>query len=85
MARYNYGTEGMTSPDYQWSMDDLLQMESLGSQMDEINNELQRLDEAWMLADDNLDVNTCELIEPKIRELTDMLDELQAQYDRIGE
>jgi hypothetical protein len=85
MARYNYGTDYMTSPDYQWSTDDLQQMESLGNQIEAISIELQRLDEAWMLADDNLDVNACELLEPKIRELTDMLDDLQSQYDSIGE
>lgn len=85
MARYNYGTDSMTSPDYQWSMDDLLQAEILENQIEEINLELERLDDAWMQADDNLDVNTCELLEPKIRELTELLDELQAELDSLGE
>lgn len=85
MARYNYGTDYMTSPDYQWSTDDLLKAEILENQIEEINLELERLDDAWMQADDNLDVNTCELIEPKIRELTELLDELQAELDGLGE
>lgn len=84
MARYT-ATPNMTSPDYQWSIDDLERAEDLENQIEELSAELQRLDDAWMTADDALDAVTCSLIEERIRPLTELLDALQYELDRLGE
>lgn len=84
MARYSV-TPNMTSPDYQWSIDDLERAEDLECQIEELNHELERLDEAWMIADDALDSATCALLEERIRPLTELLDALQYELDHLGE
>jgi hypothetical protein len=84
MARYPV-TPDMVSPCEQWSIDDLLQMEQVQNQIDEINAELQRLDDAWIQADSDRNYPACDLIEGRIGPLTEKLDGLIAEYERIGE
>jgi chromosome segregation ATPase len=84
MARYT-ATPNMISPCEQWSIDDLERAEDLENQIEELNTELERLDEAWMIADDSLDTATCALLEERIRPLTDLLDALQYELDHLGE
>lgn len=83
MARYSVDPT-MPSPDYQWSIDDLRQMEEIGKEIDAIEAKIEQLDQEYSGADNAGAWEQCSRIETEVEILTEVLTELRLQYDLIG-